>query len=665
LASTFPSSPSLNGAWRIPVIALISLVATLVAAPLKWTDKTMPRLGGVWNKGDARSDLSVVAGDSGKVLLRHGDSTWREIRVGKRNFKDVVVTDSLVILVGTRVRAWSRDLVSWTLDTATIRDWVTIQRMDTLYFALGNRAVETSRDGKTWTTLLEASVEYKGAAQKGATQILVGTTGVISVRSGNGAWSTRPRLTNATITDVRCDADGVCLAVTDSGSVLRSTDGVTWTKSQAYTYAWPLTQVLPHAGGWVATIATSPSILWSEEGTKWYEADVREKLPARGLWIRGDEMEISGDNWPLKSGNGRHWVQSAPGTNFDLNSVRIGPKGWVASGPFTFVASTDSGNTWRGVWAPWNPWDIMPTAKGWTVHAMMTWATTTDLKKWTQGPAGTYSLTLGEAAWTGKLLVGTFTNPNNSSINVLRTSTDGTAWTDVTNRDLPTFGAMVASDRRAVATLQAGDDVFDSRDLDTWTRSRKPARTTELVVRDSTVFGLVAGRIVRSVRVGTWDTVFTDTTLTWLHLAAGAEGVLALGRRGTDLFELWSPDGVSWTESRSLLPKAPLELALGHGHLLAVGAGGMVQVARVGDTATTGISSRLLTAPGLTARWTSSGLRVAGARDGSLVELLDLRGRRLAWTKSVDGMALLPRQGHGPRFLVVRSGAATLRVVAP
>lgn len=651
---------------------LTALLSLTVAGGLYWQNRSLPAQPGLWGKGAARADLSVVPGDSGRILVRGAVGGWRLDTVGTRTFRGAAVTESCAVVVGERVRAWSRDGVSWELDTTTTNGWNHVVWIGDRFLALGDRLVEQSTDGRTWTSFLTASVDYRGAAKKGTTLILVGTTGVVSVQELGKSWSTRPRLTGATLHDVACSPTE-CMAVGDSGVRLRSADGVNWTRLPARQFNNDLfRQVVPGPGGdWILALASYPGLLYNFKGDAFPdEADLPSKGNLGGVWKRGSEYEAAGPGrWPLFSGDGFMWVNAGPGATGGLDEVVMGSDGWVVNGYDATMASRDSGRTWTNLWFPRRPDVVVPFAGQWIAYNASYGQvhTSRDLLTWQAAtPTGGVP---GMVAPIGNRLLGLVS----SGAAGLKTSTNGLAWGNGVSSSTSYIFGLRGGLRRAILSFGYADSAMETVDGTRWTRIRLPlskSRGTQddvIAIRDSAAWLATGPRILLSRTPGRWDTVFADTSFSFQRIAADSQGILAMALRGREVHEVWSTDGISWTSRRSLLDSMPIGLGLGNGYAVAVGFKGAIRVARLGDTLAdppSSVGKRRLSS-GLQLRRRGSEWRIEVPSGESIVGVHDASGRLLFTASAVEGIARIPNSSLGRGIRILRVGELSRKLALP
>ena len=346
---------------------------------------------------------------------------------------------------------------------------------------------------------------------------------------------------------------GLFVAVSDSGKVLRSPDGISWL-IQAYTASsgftnitWDATANQFVAVGLGGLISTSPA------GINWTERTSGTTLFLNGVVRQGSDLVAVGRSPVLKSSdNGVTWTQTSTGW---YNAVAALGSNVLAAGPSGKVhASTDSGANWTvmqpsaGV-TDANAEDIVWNGSKFVVtgNFLSFSLSSLDGVSWVK----TSSSSPKKITWDGTNFVGV-------SGNRVFTSADGLSWSAVLLSNTPSpILATIAWDGSQYIAIGSAGGIFTSPDstTDTWTkRTVTPAPITDnltAINADGPLPVIVgnAGTVLVSSDVGvTWAapaTLPAITTKNMFDIIWTGTQFVAVGDDGT---VITSSDGNTWTQ---------------------------------------------------------------------------------------------------------------------
>jgi Ig-like domain-containing protein len=240
------------------------------------------------------------------------------------------------------------------------------------YGGLQTTNIFTSIDGITWDTLSVPDASLESVAfgngifvAVGSAQDLFGAIRSVAVLSADGLnWSLVDIGIGGALTSVAY-AQGRFVAVGDLGTILTSTNGVTWNlrRQENLTY---LKDVTYGNGRWVAigtinsgTFSITPKILVSSNGLDWSDQAVSTSFPStvlnsiaygKGLFVAVGQIvcfrfcTLQGEVWT--SPDGANWTRRTPENLNNLYGVTYGNDAFVAVGYGGTVVTSSAGEQW-------------------------------------------------------------------------------------------------------------------------------------------------------------------------------------------------------------------------------------------------------------------------------------------------------------------------------
>lgn len=470
----------------------------------------------------------------------------------------------------------------------------------TSYVAVGHDGrLETSPDGRTWTTVRAGGVSLYGVTWSGTQWVVVGDEGTVLTSPDAVTWTAQASGTNAQFTRVKY-LNGLYVAVGGGRDLRTSPDAVTWTNRaggvQLYGVAYG--NGIYVAGGAVGITFTSAN------GVNWTQSTWGSGTEIRDITFDGTQFVAVGTGGVVKTSvDGLTWTQQTSSTSNALNSIDWNGSLLRAVGDSGIFITSPDGVTWTQAYTPQPTW-------------------------------------LGVAT-DGKLFVQCGQNGG------LRTSTDGTTWTTLPS---PFFSVSFTAVKWAAGQwvmLSDHGGIFTSTDGVNWT-----VRVTPTI--SSSNLKAVAYGNGTWVAVGFGATIYTSTdAVTWtqrssassnrlLSVAYGPAGFVALDHHGE---AQTSPDGMTWTFFGPVTDNA---VAYGNGLYVAGGYNGIFTSS---DLVTWTPRTSTMTASILGLTWAPSGWVAVGA-DGQAATSTD----GLTWTRLPikNGRNYLASvAGHASRYVIV------------
>ena len=299
----------------------------------------------------------VAVGDKGTILTSTDGSSWEEqIPLDSyKNLYDVIWNGSLYVVTASQGAIWtSADGITWTArDSGTQADLNAIAWNGSVFVAAGNQYVTLSQDGITWKpkiALINTTV-YSDITWTGTQFIAVTKYGQIDTSVDGINWFTvQPQ----TFPGIHAVASNGTRSVTvgDSGSILVSSDGATWTNPASGEITDDLNAVL-WAGSQYVAVGNSGTILTSPDGVDWTRGSsgtsqiLNAVIWARGLYVAvGDNGTIvtspDGTNWTVRA---EYWTANAL-TYEDFTAIIATDSVFIAVGQYGHLFTSPDGVNW-------------------------------------------------------------------------------------------------------------------------------------------------------------------------------------------------------------------------------------------------------------------------------------------------------------------------------
>lgn len=198
--------------------------------------------------------------------------------------------------------------------------------------------VRESTDGETWVSISRvdgARTEAFTAVTWDATRfIAVAENGVVAVRGTDGSWVAHVAAGN--LTGV-ASSGALVVAVGRDGTVVRSTDGVSW-QELALPDRLTLTRLAWGAGVFVG-VGVRGLVMTSADGTQWVRRESGTTADLYDIEWSGTELAAVGDNGTvITSPDGIAWAAVPTGLRQTLRAIVSTPSGYVVSGDGGLVA---------------------------------------------------------------------------------------------------------------------------------------------------------------------------------------------------------------------------------------------------------------------------------------------------------------------------------------
>lgn len=277
-----------------------------------------------------------------------------------------------------------------------------IALLDSTYVAIAaTNKILTSTDGMMWTNVVSPSTSTPRAITTDGTKFTItGDNGLVMTSTDGSTWTVVTTGTTARLTSIAYDAtNSVTIAVGESGTILKSTDGSTTWTTLTTSFTDDLNSVT-----WVETldmfvaVGDNGAIIGSTAGgASWAQVISPVATNLNSVTSKLNDVVVAGDNGViLTSPNTLLWSQQTSGTTANLNGITVATVGTVS----TAIAVGDTGTIIT------SPYDTSLSFNAWTSTAYPSPTTvdlynaiTIDTTAWVTGYAGTL-FDLGTGTWS-------------------------------------------------------------------------------------------------------------------------------------------------------------------------------------------------------------------------------------------------------------------------
>lgn len=517
------------------------------------------------------TSLSVAVGGGGTVYTGTASGTWTQQNSGTTdNLYAVTYGDGLYVAVGQAdTILTSPDGIHWTVitvsDTTQNLYSVAYDGSSTFVAAGTNGTVFYSHGGVTWS---EGDVVASGSTDT-ATSVAFGSgtfvivahtilsqTNLFTSTDGGVVWSlqTIPALGDPSVYAAYNGSEFVAMGLnvngTTGGSVMTSTNGVTWTTTTSPfpTTSFPIaittagtTFVAILQSGKISTNVTTPiDIETSPDGATWTPAASNnlpatwsQNIPKQISYAAGGYLVVGDDGYIATAANLQSWTPLSPivpVTYNHLRGIHWFNHQFIAVGDDDTVLTSANGIAWTSEnitgGTPSNLRDVAYNGTRYvSVGSNGTVLTSTDAINWTAAqitPAVPSGTSFEDLTWNGSLFVAVGTS------GVIYSSPDGLTWTQQSSGTSDNLWGIAWTGARFVVVSDSTTDairILVSSDGVHWT---------------STAFN-------QSSATSLFGIHWTGTELVAAGGAANASGQ-AVGIIAT------SPDGINWTVDYSSAP---------------------------------------------------------------------------------------------------------------
>lgn len=412
-------------------------------------------------------------------------------------------------------------------------------------------------------------------------------------------------------------ANGIFVAVGDSGVVSLSTDTTNWTQSTTATTS--ALNAITYGNNLFVSVGNSGAVESSTDGTNWVLGSSGTTASLEAVaYGNGIYMAVGTGGTIITSTDGINWTTQASGTTGDFGGVAYGNAGFMAINHnlANQIFFSQSGMTWTN-------YTLEPTGSGFNGetanHEIVTFAngvyligsfrsatsqsvnlyifTSTDGNTWTTNFLGNFST--GDAGFAYNFFMSGNSNITAAAsipflgVSFFLISTNTTTWATVYNVPSSTqqgnagaFGNgtfVIVASRMGIGSIPP---IWTSSDGLTWTNRAHapfpPSGPTNTCTSIATNNGVYAVATPNSVIISTNDAFYAlaSNTPALSSVITASSGFIGVGSGGT-IYQ--STDGLSWTQRNSGTLNNLHGIAAGGGLLVAVGDSGAIQTSPSGS----------------------------------------------------------------------------------
>ncbi len=418
-----------------------------------------------------------------------------------------------------------------------------------------------------------------GLAAANGVWVAVGESGSIYSSSNGTAWTRQETFARSDLYAVEWTGAAFC-AVGNDGSILTSSDGTTWLQRTSGT---TLNLACVTSGnGLVLAAGDGGRVLTSPNGTAWSAVTTPSTARINGLAFgSGIFVAVSESGGIMTSPDATTWTVQVSPSSGALSSVVFGSGVFVAVGAAGEVLTSPDGIAWtvRRSGQMERLWCVAVRGSGFiAVGSGGVIAQSSDGISWTAQALPTSPLLFSVAIGASGLLA---VSENGS----LWLSNDGSAWTSQSTGGDADLAAAATNGAGTFVAVGTGGAILHSADGALWNEADSPVtEDLEGIAFGSSTFVAVGatGKIVTSPDGIIWSAVNSGTISHLKGITYGSSGFVVTGQAG---LILRSASGTDWVSSTLLGAKGDL-LAAAHGNGLYIAVGQWGQIATSPDGVT-------------------------------------------------------------------------------
>ncbi|HSL18518.1 MAG TPA: DUF11 domain-containing protein [Methylomirabilota bacterium] len=422
--------------------------------------------------------LAVAVGNNGAILTSADGVTWTpQVSGTNRTLVGATWGQGQFVVVGHgdddgATILTSPDGVTWTRQTSPTRNALSsVAWSGTRFIAVGQTSysedphIVSSPDGVAWSGETSSTgFALDSVAWTGTQFVAVGAFNVVTSPDGI-AWTTR-LATFLGFFAVAAGPAGALTAVGESGRVMTSGDGVTWTDQ-----VFDITYNSFDGIGWngSAFVAVGGAVVYSPDGFSWSKATVPSTQYGGVAWDGARWVAVGFNGTVLTSPDGVTWTTETSGTSEGLYDVTYGGAQFVAVGYNGVVITSPDGMTWTPQVSGVAEWLLGVASSGTRYVAVGnngTLLSSPDGVAWSNHSHATL-YGFNDVCWAGTQFVAVGGN------GMIFTSPDGVSWENRSLSPVHSYGA-VAWNGSVIAVGGLSGTVITSPDAITWTAEPSP-----------------------------------------------------------------------------------------------------------------------------------------------------------------------------------------------
>jgi hypothetical protein len=408
--------------------------------------------------------------------------------------------------------------------------------------------------------------QLNSVAYGNGTYVAVGKVGTIVTSSDGVSWTNRSSGTTNPLWGVAY-GNGMFVAVGDGGTIVTSSEGVSWTSRSS-----GITNVLAsvaYGNGTYVVVGQFGTVLTSSDGVSWTTSGT---MGFTGItYGNGTFVAVGGIGMIATSSDGAHWTIRVSNTTRDLRDIAYGNGTYVAVGYNGAIVTSSDGVNWTGRTSGTTTLLFGVVYGNGTYVAVGysgTIVTSSDGVNWTSRTWESWHDSYGVAYGNGMYVA---VGLNYGYYGSIMTSSDGVNWTHLT----PELDRVAYDNGTYVIVGQSGT-ILTSSDGANWaSRSSGTKMWLNGIANGNSTYVAVGsgGTIVTSSDGAGWTSRTSGTTNTLYDVVYGNGTYVAVGNGGTIVT---SSDRVNWTSRTSGTTKDLRGVAYGNGTYVAVGLSGTI-----------------------------------------------------------------------------------------
>ena len=182
------------------------------------------------------------------------------------------------------------------------------------------------------------------------TFVAVGNNGTILSSSDGLTWTDQAFWETGTIEDLNgvIYGEGSFVVVGNHGTILVSPDGESWEEITPYSGTINNLMVIAYGNGIFVAVDCGANVFTSPDGLAWeFAADNLTFTPSGITFGKGIFVAVGSSGQIATSSDGVTWESQVSGTTYSLSDVTFGNSMFVAAGQFGVVLTSADGITWQ------------------------------------------------------------------------------------------------------------------------------------------------------------------------------------------------------------------------------------------------------------------------------------------------------------------------------
>lgn len=401
--------------------------------------------------------------------------------------------------------------------------------------------------------------------------VLVGESGSIMTSTDAITWTKQTSPTTATLNDITYTGSKF-IAIGSGGTIITSVDAVTWTSQTAVTTE-SLKSICIVYGSTYVVVGTNGCIMTSTNAINWTIQTSNTTNELNSVCFAYNKLVATGAaGTVITSPDAITWTARTSNTTSVLYSITYAASKFVAGGASGTIITSVDGATW-------------------TLQTAPTTSTIYNLKYinsqfYLLGSSGVILTSADAISWTAQSSTTTkalkriiYANSKyvivvNEAYNVL-TSITGVSWTLRNTAVLPYLDEVIYANNQFLAVGDSGNIVTSSDGINWARQTTGIANRLYSIAYGNGIYVAVgsSGKILTSIDSITWTTQVSNTTNVLYKVKYTNNKFIAVGAGGKIIT---SSDGIIWTSQNSAVTNTLYSVTYAVSKYIAVGASGCI-----------------------------------------------------------------------------------------